>query len=517
MHRESGSRGLGPAIVALLLASGCPSSKTPPKPADEVPSDKPADPAGIGVQQDDLGPVIFATDGPHRFVFRPAGSVVRGADGRVLAQYETPRDGSVGRTFARDAYGPGLDLRLRILPEGGVTRLVQVSAPLPLPEGAVHLDIGETVEHDPALRVFTEDGEVPVGQLQRTPNWLSLRDAQGREVLHVPTPSAWDADGRELPWMSFQILVRSAGRFSLRTRVDATWLAAANRAWPANIDPSVHPSAPAPIFGSVQIIQPTLGSMQATVAATFTNFYLDPLSVTVEWGDGAVFNDVRIAPIQLVHDYAQPGVHRIRLQVCDFAAPPRCARVERYLPGGNTDCDELDDTCLDWAFDVLTGACKVVARAPFPACGQGCTQSADCMGGEYCNSLNDTCTADCREASANACPAGLVCDGSGICVANSGPCFDGTHDCVAGAVCHSTPGSFVCACPANQLGDGRSSGNGCSRFKHGGVLPVGGTSEHAPSPTGLRVRGGAPGQGAGGTSEGKYFKVKGGLGRSTGR
>ncbi len=41
-------------------------------------------------------------------------------------------------------------------------------------------------------------------------------------------------------------------------------------------------------------------------------------------------------------------------------------------------------------------------------------------------------------------------------------CAMGTADCVAGATCTDTPGSFICICPNGTYGNGRTSGSGCA-------------------------------------------------------
>ena len=41
-------------------------------------------------------------------------------------------------------------------------------------------------------------------------------------------------------------------------------------------------------------------------------------------------------------------------------------------------------------------------------------------------------------------------------------CAIDSDDCVDGATCMNTAGSFTCTCPPGFSGDGRASGNGCS-------------------------------------------------------
>lgn len=88
-------------------------------------------------------------------------------------------------------------------------------------------------------------------------------------------------------------------------------------------------------------------------------------------------------------------------------------------------------------------------------CGSGTIEA-----GEGCDDGNlasgDGCSSVC------ALEPGFQCSGAPSVCVDDDECSLGTHDCVAGATCANTPGSFTCTCPANLGGDGKTSGMGCA-------------------------------------------------------
>lgn len=90
----------------------------------------------------------------------------------------------------------------------------------------------------------------------------------------------------------------------------------------------------------------------------------------------------------------------------------------------------------------------------------GTCSSGTIEAGETCDDGNldngDGCSSSC------AIEPGYQCTGVPSMCTDDDECMLGTHDCVAGATCVNTPGSYICQCPSPLGGDGRSSGMGCA-------------------------------------------------------
>lgn len=260
-------------------------------------------------------------------------------------------------TEFHNLFGVGTHLHFRSEP-GMLQHNLLIDQPMDL-GGASHLEVVEVLNFEPGLQIWTQDGEVEIGKHTDTPAWISLRDATGREIFHIPASAVWDVNREDFAWSEYHIEFLAAGQLLLNTRIPSEWLNDPARVYPVTIDPTVRDEAPAPIIASLQVETTVPGGCTGLVSATYYNYVNDVLRVRINWGDGehTVFNSNQ--PVYELHEYAEPGIYEVKFKVRDFNDPPQVTREFRDLvvcgyEDEGSDCGfvELDVwSDLDWADD----------------------------------------------------------------------------------------------------------------------------------------------------------------------
>ncbi|MFC3508869.1 DNRLRE domain-containing protein [Amycolatopsis halotolerans] len=160
--------------------------------------------------------VRIAVDGEHEFGYGLGGAV--------------PSAGAVsGSRIVYPGVRPGADLRLDVVPGGVKETLV-----LNTPQAAATWDFPLRLK---GLRPSLVDGRI------------SLADAAGRERARIPAGFMTDSrrdpatgDPARSEGVTYE-LVENAGAFTLRVKLDASWLNDPARVYPVEVDPSVETAA----------------------------------------------------------------------------------------------------------------------------------------------------------------------------------------------------------------------------------------------------------------------------------
>lgn len=271
--------------------------------------------------------------------------VMRALDtgGAELAAVPMSTDGhqatATGAVFT-DAW-PGVDLHL-YESGGALRRLVRVAGPLSLPAGAATVEFTETMDLPAGLTVMTDAGIPAVGETVVTGASFDLRGPADDIRFHVPAAAGWNAAGRDYPWMTYRLTRTAIDRLQVGTRAPAAWLTDPDAQYPLTVDPTVTPGAPEPVIGSIFVSPTAPGSRVVSLAATYSNFYLDSLEVRIDWGDGDSDVLVTVDPVQRLHVYAVGTDSAVvSLQVSDFTADaqgnpmPRTVRHEQTVVLGD--------------------------------------------------------------------------------------------------------------------------------------------------------------------------------------
>jgi hypothetical protein len=297
--------------------------------------------------------------------------------GNVLAEIQP--SGAIGQTKANGVefanHFPGIDLELREA-MGGVRRLMNLDAPVQAPAGAYFAEFVDYVQVPEGMTVKA-GSTLKVDNPVLTGNGFVVLDANGNPAFTVPAPAAWDATGRNRPWMQYRLDLLDDGTLEVGTRIVTSWMADADAIYPLTIDPTVTPGAPEPFVASGHLSPVAPYDNMVNLSVTYSNAYNDTLEIVIEWDDNDENDQTFVTnmPLQLQHTYADgtDGV-TVTVQVSDFTVDengdpaPRTVRetleisllesTDDTIPpnGGNEEIecgfeaiDDEDD--LDWSDD----------------------------------------------------------------------------------------------------------------------------------------------------------------------
>jgi hypothetical protein len=351
------------ALVAAVVSCG----------GEEMAQPNPVDPSVASAVDVTGDAAVTMTVGGDRLDIRTGVMRVLDAGGAELASLPMATDGyqatETGAVFA--GAWPGVDLHLYEA-DGALRRLVRVAGPLVLPAGAVTVEFVETMDLPAGLTVLTEAGIPAVGETVVTGAAFDLRGPDDDIRFHVPAAAGWNAAGRDYPWMAYRLTRTDTDRLEVGTRASAAWLTDPDARYPLTVDPTVTPGAPEPVIGSIFVSPTAPGSRVVSLAATYSNFYLDSLEVRIDWGDGDSDVLVTVDPVQRLHVYAVGADSAtVGLQVSDFTVDaqgnpmPRTVRHEQTVVLGELDTEpqqgcagftRYDQMQLAWSGDGNAGS-----------------------------------------------------------------------------------------------------------------------------------------------------------------
>lgn len=296
--------------------------------------------------------------------------------GNVLAEIQP--SGAVGQTKVGgvefDGHFPGIDLELREA-MGGVRRLMRLDSPVQAPAGAYFAEFVDYVQVPEGMTVKAGSTLKPRNTVL-TGNGFVVLDAAGQPAFSVPAPAAWDATGRNRPWMQYRLELLDDGTLEVGTRILASWMADADAVYPLTIDPTVTPGAPAPFVASGHLSPVAPYDNMVNLSVTYSNAYNDTLEIVIEWDDDDSNDQTFVTnmPLQLQHTYVD-GTDEVTVtvQVSDFTVDengdpaPRTVRetleisllesTDDTIPpnGGNEEIEcgfvAMDENDLDWSDD----------------------------------------------------------------------------------------------------------------------------------------------------------------------
>ncbi len=312
-------------------------------------------PAAV-IEEDGIAAMVC---GDHELVQHTRQMLVLDSEGEVLVCLEPRFHGQQnlahGQTW-EDVY-PGVELNLT-LSRGGLLRLLRIDEPLALPQNAHTVVFMDGVSLSGDLMVSTDRGFLAPGEAIRVTGGFRLMGESGLNPFHIPAAAAWDAQGRNRPWLEYDLTLDQGGcLLQVGTRVPAGWLTDPEASYPLTVDPSVLPEAPEPMMGSIFLAPTSPGSSTLSLAATYANARLDSLEVSIDWGDGTSSTYVTNWPVQELHRYASDRQRvTIQLQISDFTfdgtgqLAPRTERRVFHMfgppdgkPGWDIHCDPVPD------------------------------------------------------------------------------------------------------------------------------------------------------------------------------